>query len=173
MTSGSFGLVPLTTGNLYSLPALSDVGNYHACASDDRRHPIASDLRVVISRLIRRLRAEHSFSISHAAVLGRLEREGARTTSALRGRRAGAGHSRWPRRSAELAGERLVIARRPDPDDRRQTLIELTELGRETLERERARRDGWLAKAIAEGLSPTSARSSPRRCRCSAASPTL
>jgi DNA-binding MarR family transcriptional regulator len=111
----------------------------------------ASDLRVVISRLIRRLRAEHTFSISHAAVLSRLEREGARTASAL----AAAERVR-PQSMAqtitELTGDGL-ITRRPDPDDRRQTLIELTDLGRNTLARERAHREGWLATAIADGLS--------------------
>jgi DNA-binding MarR family transcriptional regulator len=105
----------------------------------------------VISRLIRRLRAEHTFSISHAAVLSRLEREGTRTASAL----AVAERVR-PQSMAqtitELAGDRLVT-RRPDPHDRRQTLIELTDLGRDTLARERAHREGWLATAITDGLS--------------------
>jgi DNA-binding MarR family transcriptional regulator len=54
---------------------------------------------------------------------------------------------------AELCEDGLVT-RRPDPGDRRQTLIELTELGRRTLERERAKREGWLAGAIAEQLTP-------------------
>ena len=52
----------------------------------------------------------------------------------------------------ELTGDGL-ITRRPDPDDRRQTLIELTDIGRNTLARERAHREGWLATAIADGLS--------------------
>jgi len=54
---------------------------------------------------------------------------------------------------AELDGNGLVT-RRPDPNDRRQTLIELSELGRAALERERARRDGWLSTAILDELSP-------------------
>jgi len=111
---------------------------------------IASDLRVVISRLVRRLRSEHAFSISYAAVLGRLEREGALTTSALAISERVKPQS-MAQTIAELSTERL-ITRRPDPNDRRQTLIELTELGRDTLGRERARREGWLAVAIANGL---------------------
>jgi hypothetical protein len=43
----------------------------------------ASELRIVIGQLVRRLRAEHRFPISHASVLARLDREGPRTTSAL------------------------------------------------------------------------------------------
>jgi DNA-binding MarR family transcriptional regulator len=113
---------------------------------------IASDLAGVIGRLTRRLRAEYGFSMAQAAVLGRLDREGARTTSALALAERVKPQS-MAQTLAELAGEGLV-ARRPDPDDRRQTLIELTELGRETLERERARRQGWLAQAIEEELSP-------------------
>jgi DNA-binding MarR family transcriptional regulator len=112
----------------------------------------ASELRVVISRLIRRLRAEHSFSISHAAVLGRLDREGMRTASALALAERVKPQS-MAQTVAELSGEGFVT-RRPDPEDGRQALIELTALGRETLQRERARRDGWLSVAISEGLSP-------------------
>lgn len=119
--------------------------------SADTTH-LASDLGPVIGRLTRRLRAEHSFSMAQAAVLGRLDREGARTTSALALAERVKPQS-MAQTLAELAGEGY-IARRPDPGDRRQTLIELTPLGRETLERERARREGWLAQAIDEALSP-------------------
>jgi len=34
---------------------------------------LASELRVVIGQLVRRLRAEHSFPLSQGAVLGRLD----------------------------------------------------------------------------------------------------
>ncbi len=111
----------------------------------------ASELRLVIGRLVRRLRVEHTFSISHAAVLGRLERGGAQTASELAVAERVRPQS-MAQTIAELAGEGLVT-RRPDPADRRQTLIELTDAGRETLERERTRREGFLAMAIAQGLS--------------------
>ena len=45
--------------------------------------PLASELRVVLGHLIRRLRAEHRFSLSQGSVLGRLDREGAQSTSKL------------------------------------------------------------------------------------------
>ena len=35
----------------------------------------ASDLRVAVGQLIRRLRTEHRFPLVHASVLGRLDRE--------------------------------------------------------------------------------------------------
>jgi DNA-binding MarR family transcriptional regulator len=112
----------------------------------------ANDLRIVISRLIRRLRAEHTFSISHAAVLGRLDREGAKTASELAVAERVRPQS-MAQTISELAADELV-ARRPDPADKRQTLIELSELGRETLVRERSRREGFLAEAIANGFTP-------------------
>ena len=112
----------------------------------------ANDLRIVISRLIRRLRAEHTFSISHAAVLGRLDREGAKTASELAVAERVRPQS-MAQTISELAADELVV-RRPDPADKRQTLIELSELGRETLVRERSRREGFLAEAIANGFTP-------------------
>jgi DNA-binding MarR family transcriptional regulator len=112
----------------------------------------ASELRIVLGQLVRRLRAEHGFPISQGTVLARLDREGPQTASAL----AAAERVR-PQSMAqtivELAGAGLV-ARRPDPTDGRRILIELTERGRETLSGDRSRRDGWLAQAMAAELTP-------------------
>jgi len=113
---------------------------------------MASELRVVLGRLTRRLRAEHRFPLSHGVVLGRLDREGAQSVSDL----AHAERMR-PQSMAqtvtELEGDGLV-RRHPDPGDRRRALVELTEEGRRVLEAERRRREGWLADAIAHDLSP-------------------
>ena len=106
----------------------------------------ASELRVVLGQLLRRLRAEHQFPISQGTVLARLEREGPATTSAL----AAAERVR-PQSMAQTVAElgaAGLVARSPDPTDGRQILIELTERGRTTLAEERARREGWLASAI-------------------------
>jgi len=43
----------------------------------------ASELRLVLGQLVRRLRAEYSFPVAQASVLSRLDREGAQTASAL------------------------------------------------------------------------------------------
>jgi DNA-binding MarR family transcriptional regulator len=112
----------------------------------------AGELRVVLGRLVRRLRAEHRFPISQGAVLGRLDREGARTTSDL----AKAERVR-PQSMAQIVGEledRGLVSRRQDPDDGRRILIELTEDGREEIGEARRDRDDWLARAIDEELSP-------------------
>jgi DNA-binding MarR family transcriptional regulator len=108
----------------------------------------ASELRIVLGQLIRRLRAEHSFSISQGTVLARLEREGPQTTSGLaaaeRVRPQSMAHT-----ISELEGGGLV-ARRPHPLDKRQVLVEITERGVQTLADDRKRREGWLALAIAD-----------------------
>jgi DNA-binding MarR family transcriptional regulator len=112
----------------------------------------ASELRIVIGELVRRLRAENSFSVSQVTVLARLERDGPQTTSAL----ATAERVR-PQSMAHTVGELQagdLVARRPHPLDGRQVLIELTERGHEKLIEDRQRREGWLAQAIATELSP-------------------
>ncbi len=110
----------------------------------------AVELRVVLGQLVRRLRVEHRFPVAQATVLGRLDREGPLTTSALAARERVRPQS-MAATVAELNSAGLV-GRRPDPDDGRQVLIELTELGRHVLVEERRRRDGWLADAIAGEL---------------------
>jgi len=114
--------------------------------------PLAGELRVVIGRLIRRLRVEHGFGfgMTQAAVLGRLDREGPTSIGDL----AGAERVRPQSMSqmlADLEGDGL-IARRPDQRDGRRTLIELTAKGLTVLQQDRARRDSWLAQALAGGL---------------------
>ena len=112
---------------------------------------LASDLRVVLGQLMRRLRAEHRFSLSHGAVLGRLDREGPRSVSEL----ASAERIR-PQSMAQTVSELEadgLVTRRPDTNDRRRATVELTESGRTVLAADRRQREGWLAQAIAEGLS--------------------
>src|SRR5437588_1468183 len=92
---------------------------------------LASDLRVVLGQLVRRLRAEHRFSLSHGAVLGRLDREGPQSVSDLAAAERVRPQS-MAQTVSELEADRLV-SRWPDPGDRRRALIELTEEGREVL----------------------------------------
>jgi DNA-binding MarR family transcriptional regulator len=113
---------------------------------------LASELRVVLGQLIRRLRAEHRFPISQGSVLGRLDRQGAQSVSDLAAAERVRPQS-MAQTVAELESEGLV-SRRPDPDDRRRALVELTQQGRTTLEADRRQREGWLAEAIASDLTP-------------------
>jgi DNA-binding MarR family transcriptional regulator len=113
---------------------------------------VASELRAVLGGLVRRLRAEHRFPLSHGAVLGRLDREGPLSVSDL----AQAERVR-PQSMAQTVGDleaEGLVVRRPDPNDRRRAPLELTEQGRVVLEADRRRREGWLASSIAERLSP-------------------
>jgi DNA-binding MarR family transcriptional regulator len=137
------------TGNLSSLPA-EIPANIRAMRSIDPAL-VASELRVVLGQLVRRLRAENRLPLTHGAVLGRLDREGTTTVSAL----AAAERVR-PQSMAQTVGDLEndgLITRQPDPVDKRRALIELTPQGREILEADRRVRDGWLAQALVERLS--------------------
>jgi DNA-binding MarR family transcriptional regulator len=112
---------------------------------------LASEMRLVLGQLIRRLRAEHRFSLSQGAVLGRLDREGTKSIGDL----ALAERVR-PQSMTQTIGDLEadgLIARQADPADGRRMLVALTDRGRQTLEADRRQREGWLARAIAEDLS--------------------
>jgi len=113
---------------------------------------LASELRMVLGQLIRRLRAEHRFSLSQGSVLGRLDREGTKSIGDLAVAERVRPQS-MTQTISDLEGEGL-IARRADPADGRRILVELTEQGHQTLQADRRQREGWLAHAIAEDLSP-------------------
>jgi DNA-binding MarR family transcriptional regulator len=109
---------------------------------------LATELRVVLGRLLRRLRAEHRFPVSQASVLAQLEREGARSVSDL-----AATEGMRPQSMAQTVSDLEadgLVQRRPDPHDRRRALVELTVLGGKTLRTERERREGWLARELSE-----------------------
>jgi DNA-binding MarR family transcriptional regulator len=111
---------------------------------------LASELRVVLGQVIRRLRAENRFPLAQLAVLGRLDREGVSSVSRLAVAERVRPQS-MAQTVADLEAEGLVD-RRPDPADGRRALIDLTEHGRSALDADRRSREGWLAEAIA-GLS--------------------
>ncbi|HUY58177.1 MAG TPA: MarR family transcriptional regulator [Solirubrobacteraceae bacterium] len=109
---------------------------------------LAAELRIVLGRLIRRLRAEYRFGLTQASVLGRLDREGPQYIGEL----AAAERVRPQSMSQaldELEAEKL-IERCPDATDGRRTRIALTPGGRAALEADRAARDGWLGREIVQ-----------------------
>jgi DNA-binding MarR family transcriptional regulator len=124
--------------------------------TEDDLGQLSGELRVVLGRLVRRLRAESSFPYSQGTVLGRLDREGTSSIGAL----ATAERVR-PQSMAQTVGDLEaagLISRRPDPGDKRRTLVELTGEGRRKLAEFRRDREGWLAAAIAGELSDSERR---------------
>lgn len=113
---------------------------------------LAAELRLVIGRLVRRTRTVEAEPFAHKATLGLLDRDGPMTTSDL----AHAQHVRpqsMARTVAQLAQEELVYFE-PHPTDGRKTLVVLTESGRTSVHDGRARRAGWLHRAIESELTP-------------------
>jgi DNA-binding MarR family transcriptional regulator len=87
-----------------------------------------------------------------ASVLGRLDRCGPRSVSDL-AVAEGVRPQSMAQTVSDLEAGGLVI-KRPDPGDGRRALVELTDRGLERLHAERGQREGWLARAIEEDLSP-------------------
>jgi DNA-binding MarR family transcriptional regulator len=107
---------------------------------------LAYELRETTGRLIRRLRAEPGPPMHVLAVLGRLDRQGPAGVSDL-----AAAHGMRPQSMAQTVGEmeaQGLVTRRPDPDDGRRALVELTDAGVGMLHASRAAREDWLAHAL-------------------------
>ena len=124
--------------------------------SDDSLLQSAASVRRGVIRLGRRLQAErpeHSEPLLRLAVLGHLARDGALSPGTL----AAVERLQPQSLTRTLYGlERDgLVSRQTDPVDRRRSLLALTEAGAEALRRDMRRRDGWLAKAMAEELNPT------------------
>jgi DNA-binding MarR family transcriptional regulator len=114
----------------------------------------ARDLRVVFSRLRRRLRdvaTGGDLTPSQTAALTRLWKEGASSASAL----AGAERVRPQSMATKVAAleQRGLIERTPDPEDGRRQMVSLTEAGRGRAQSDRQVREEWLARAMQERYS--------------------
>jgi DNA-binding MarR family transcriptional regulator len=118
-------------------------------------HELAGDLRVVLGRLVRRMRAERDdapLSLRQVTVLGQLDRNGRAGVSDL-----AAGERVRPQSMAATVASLLdagLVERHPDPADGRRVLIDLSAAGRDALAADRRRRIDWLANAIERDLTP-------------------
>lgn len=121
-------------------------------ASDAR---LASELRVSIARLRRRMVAERDpenpLSVAAMAVLGALDRHGEMNATAL----AAHEHVQPPSMTRTINNLELVgcVVRTPHASDGRSVMVSITDKGRERLFKDRRRRDAWLARRLVE-LSP-------------------
>jgi len=108
------------------------------------------ELRLVLGRVIRRLRAEATLPLRVTTVLSRLEREGPLGTSDLAER-----ERMRPQSMAETVKELEAegwVRRDADPSDGRRQLVTLTAGGRKALAADRSRREDWLSETIAQRL---------------------
>lgn len=113
----------------------------------------ARDLRVVLSRLRRRLvdvAETHELTPSQLSVLSRLGKEGPASASDL----AAAERIRPQSVAATLATleERGLVVRRPDPGDGRRQLVSLSPAGTALFDDRRRHREEWLSRALEERL---------------------
>ncbi|MFJ5303023.1 MarR family winged helix-turn-helix transcriptional regulator [Streptomyces sp. NPDC088350] len=109
----------------------------------------ARDLRVVLSRLRRRIRevaTDEDLTPSQESALTLVGRRGAATASAL----ASAQGVRPQSMAATPAAldQHGLIRRSPDPEDGRGQLVTLTEASRARIEDNRQVREEWLARAF-------------------------
>lgn len=111
---------------------------------------LASDLRLAVMRMRRRLAAErhpdNELSINQMGVLGVLHRRGPMTVGEL----AGAEKVQPPSmtRTVGCLEESGDVLKRPHETDGRQVVVELSEQGRARVAADRARRDAWLARQL-------------------------
>ena len=122
--------------------------------SDPASADEASDFRMAIFRLARRLRSQRavdSMSDGQFAVLAALSNHGPHTLSELADRERVSAPSM--NRTVNCLEESGYLTRTPDVADRRKVNIALTDAGRGVVAETVRRRDSWLEQAFA-ALSP-------------------
>ena len=116
---------------------------------------LASALRISVTRLARRLRAERQseglepdLSDTQLAALAALERHSAMTPGEL------ADHEKVQppsmTRVITVLEERGLVIRAPHASDRRQVVLTVTDYGREVVQQSRRLREAWLARRLRE-----------------------
>jgi len=111
---------------------------------------LAAELRVSVMRLRRRLANErhpdNELSLGAMAVLGCLYRNGELSVGELAAQERVQPPSMT--RTINCLEDGGYVARRRHDTDRRQVVVVLSDLGRETVLADRARRDAWLARTL-------------------------
>jgi DNA-binding MarR family transcriptional regulator len=111
---------------------------------------LASQLRVSVMRLARRLRHERDtefpLGLGAISVLGVLLRHGESTVGQLASQERVQPPSMT--RTVNALVEQGYAVRRPSETDGRSTLVDISDKGREMLLADRRRRDAWLAQRL-------------------------
>lgn len=116
---------------------------------------VAGELRVVVSRLLRQLRAARGdldVTPSQAVVMSRLATDGALSVADLA--RAEKVRPQSMRVTLAALEERGMVVRAPHPTDHRQVLMSLSPEAERMLEIAQGAKESWLATTIATKLSP-------------------
>ncbi len=124
-------------------------------ASHEQVLQLASELRILIGKLRRRLREEAhmgDITMSQASVLSRLERDGPATASSLA--RAEGMRPQSMAATVLALSEAQMVTGSPDPLDGRQTILTLTDSCRAWIAASRAAREDWLARTLETRLTP-------------------
>jgi len=112
---------------------------------------LASELRIAVMRLRRRLAAERApendLSLGAMAVLGLLQHADGQTVGELA--RAERVQPPSMTRTVSCLEEEGLVVRRRNEADGRQVVVELTDAGRARVLADRRERDAWLARELA------------------------
>ncbi len=117
---------------------------------------LASDLRTVITRLVKKLR-KHSatgegLSLTERSTIGLLDAH-----TALLPNELATMEKITTQSMSQILNHLLelgIITRTPSQTDKRKVLISLSDFGRDVLHQVRNERDEWLSDAIAKALTP-------------------
>ncbi|WP_420037403.1 MarR family transcriptional regulator [Streptomyces sp. cg28] len=134
-------------------------GTQGSAAPEPHGERVAADLATVVGRLSRRLRTASPDSLltpTQRTVLARLDTEGPATTAALA--RSEYVKPQSMRLTLGALEERGFVARTPDPNDGRQSVVSITDDGRAILVAVRAAKHSWLAQAIDAEFDPAERR---------------
>jgi DNA-binding MarR family transcriptional regulator len=127
---------------------------------------LAAELRVGVGMLVRRIRRLHeddALTLPETAALARLDRDGPASSAEL----ARAEQISPQSMGATVAAleARGLVARRPDPDDGRRSILTLTDDGATALRARRSASTGRIAAVLAADFTPA------ERARLRAAAP--
>lgn len=115
----------------------------------ERRPDLATNLRIAVLRLSRRLRSESGqLTEAQYSVVSALCHLGPMTSGQL------AEHDKVQRpsmtRTVAALEERGLVTRAAHPDDRRQVVVAVTDAGRDLIREVKRRRNAWLDRRLAK-----------------------